>query len=93
MKKFKEAAEYYKEAFEMDERLPKDFHSAMRKQIRQCLVSAYQSWSSQMEEQYNIEEAEQLTRDRVEVEKRIKQLEEKEAQGVAEEAKKMLQGA
>ena len=74
MKKFKEAAEYYKEAFEMDERLPKDFHSAMRKQIRQCLVSAYQSWSSQMEEQYNIEEAEQLTQDRVEVEKRIKQL-------------------
>ena len=74
MEKFKEAAGYYMEAFEMDERLPEDFHSSMRKQIRQYLLSVYQKWSTLMEEQDNIEEAERVARDREEFEKRIKLL-------------------
>ena len=70
MEKFKEAAGYYMEAFEMDERLPEDFHSAVRKQIRQYLIIAYQMWGHRA----GREESKRIKRETKELEKRIKEL-------------------
>ena len=70
MQKFKEAAGYYMEAFEMDERLPKDFHSAVRKQIREYLIIAYQMWGHRA----GREESKRIKRETKELEKRIKEL-------------------
>ena len=63
---YKEAARYYKEAFEMDERLPENVHSSVRKEIRKYLVTAYKMWS-------NIDraESERIDRERKDLEKKI----------------------
>ena len=70
MQKFKEAAGYYKEAVEMDERLPEDFHSAVRKQIRHYLIRAYEKWGRRE----GGEESRRIKGEREELEKKIKEL-------------------
>ena len=69
MEEFKEAARYYKEAFEMDERLPENYHSAFRKDIRRYLISAYKMWSS-----IDRAESERIDRERKDLEKKIESI-------------------
>ena len=69
MEEFKEAARYYKEAFEMDERLPENYHSAVRKEIRKYLVTAYKMWGSRDREQ-----SQRINRERKDLEKKIASL-------------------
>ena len=70
MQKFKEAARYYMEAFEMDERLPENFHSGVRREIRQYLIRAYKKWG----QQERGEKSKRIKEEREELEKRIKEL-------------------
>ena len=69
MEEFKEAARYYKEAFEMDERLPENVHSAEKKDIRKYLISAYKKWSS-----IDRAESERIDRERKDLEKKIESM-------------------
>ena len=69
MQEFKEAARYYKEAFEMDNRLPVNFHSAVRKEIRIYLIGAYQLWGHQ-----DKNESGRIGEERRDLEKKIKDL-------------------
>ena len=69
MEEFKEAARYYKEAFEMDERLPENVHSSFRKEIRKYLISAYKMWSS-----IDRAESERIDRERKDLEKKIESM-------------------
>ena len=69
MEEFKEAARYYKEAFETDERLPENYHSAVRNEIRKYLIRAYRNWSS-----IDRAESQRINRERKDLEKKIASL-------------------
>ena len=67
--KFGETTRYY-QVLEIYERQLGDFHSAVRKQIRQLIVIAYQMWGHQA----GREESKRIKQEAEELKKRIKEL-------------------
>ena len=70
-KNFANAARYYKDAFEMEERLPDDAHTAVRFDIRKYLVIAYKYWARQVGDK---NERKRINQEREELEKLFKEL-------------------
>ncbi|XP_065063384.1 uncharacterized protein LOC135689943 isoform X2 [Rhopilema esculentum] len=77
MKEYAEAVRYYKEAFEMEESLPEDLHSAIRMDIRKYLMTAYERWQAL---ESNEAEKIRIGREFEETKERILQLEKDEKQ-------------
>lgn len=68
---YKSASLYYKEAFEMEERLPDNYHSSVRFDIRRYLPGAYMMWARKEKDE---EEAIRIDKEREDLEKRFQEL-------------------
>lgn len=68
---FKDAAHYFKEAFEMEERLPENYHTRVRYDIRKYLPMAYKMWANKEKDK---SEGQRIKAEREGLEKKFKEL-------------------
>ena len=68
---FRRASQYYKEAFEMEEKLRHDCHSNLRYEIRNELMYAYEMWARV---DGDPEEVQRINKERKEIEEVLKKL-------------------